>query len=81
MKRLIIISLLLLSSLSLYAQYGGETYTVNITGAPSITLDYMRNPGEMEAHSLDQDNNLGTFYPDTDGVIRIELSKGHFSIL
>lgn len=78
MKQLITITALLLSTLSSYAQYGDETYTVNITGAPSITLDYMRNPGEMETHSLDQDNNLGTFYPDTDGVIRIELSKGHY---
>lgn len=81
MKQLIVISVLLLSSLSSYAQYNDETYTVNITGAPSITLDYMRNPGDMDTHSFDQDNNLGTYYPNDDGVISIELSKGYYQYL
>ncbi len=81
MKQLIAISVLLLSSLSSYAQYNDETYTVNITGAPSITLDYMRNPGDIESHSFNHEQNLGTYYPGDDGVIHIELSKGHYQYL
>ena len=29
-----------------YAQYSDDTYTVNITGAPCIMLDYVYRPGE-----------------------------------
>lgn len=69
---------LLLMSLSAYSQYSNDTYTVGITGAPSITLDYMRRPGELETHSFDFDNNLGTYYPDDDGVIRLKLPRGYY---
>lgn len=79
--KLILTIALLLGAMSLYAQYNGDTYTVNITGAPCIMLDYVYRPGENTDHSFDMDNNLGTYYPDDDGIIRIPLKRGQYQYL
>lgn len=64
----------LLSVMSTHAQYNDGTYTVNISGASCIMLD-------NDYRSFNFDNNLGTYYADDDGVIRINLPKGHYQYM
>lgn len=77
--KLFLTFVLLMGAISLYAQFNNDTYTVNITGAPCIMLDYVYR-GNSD-HSFDMDNNLGTYYPDDDGVIRISLKRGFYQYL
>lgn len=79
--RILLTIVLLMGAMSSYAQNTNDTYTVNITGAPCIMLDYVYRPGENSDHSFDMDNNLGTYYPDNDGVIRIPLERGFYQYL
>lgn len=73
-SRLFLVILLLSSVLTAFAQYNNDTYTVNISGASCVILGY-------DHRSFDFDNNLGTYYPDDDGVIRVNLSKGHYQYM
>lgn len=77
--KLFLTFVLLMGAISLYAQFNDDTYTVNITGAPCIMLDNVYR-GNSD-HSFDMDNNLGTYYPDDDGVIRVSLKKGFYQYL
>lgn len=76
---------LLMGAMSLYAQYSDDTYTVNITGVSSIVLlgpDYQdTNMFDQESNPFNYANNMGTYYPDTDGVIRIELKRGYYEYI
>lgn len=72
---------LLIGEMSLSAQNSDDKYTANITGASVLVLDYMLRPGDNDTHPFDRENNLGVFYPDEDGVIRIELSNGYYQYL
>lgn len=73
---------LLIGVASSYAQYNNYTYTVNITGVSCITLlgpDYQEtNPYDQETTPFNYENNLGKYYPDSDGVIHIELKRGYY---
>jgi len=85
MKNFLSIVVLLLSTVTAQGQYGNNTYTVNITGGSSITLfypsDYHASRISSEAGPFDGVNIMGTYYPDTDGVIRIELTKGYYEYI
>ena len=80
-----IIIVLLLTSLSAHAQYGNDTYTLNITGVSSITLlgpEYQNtNPYDKDTNPFNYENDMGTYYPDADGVIRIELKRGYYEYI
>lgn len=66
--------MLLSCVITAHAQYSNDTYTVNISGAPCVILDY-------DHRTFDFDNNLGTYYPDDDGVIHINLEKGDYQYM
>lgn len=69
-----LVILLFVCVLSTYAQYNSETYTVNISGVSCIILG-------NDHRSFDFNNNLGTYYADDDGVIRVNLPKGHYQYM
>lgn len=81
MKKTISIAVLLLTAIVTWGQNNDRTYTVNITGPTELILDYMLRPGDNSTHSFDLENNLGVYYPDKDGIIRIELPNGYYQYL
>lgn len=85
MKQLFTIVVLLLTTITTHGQYSDDTYTVNITGVSSIVLlgqDYQNTSlFDQEANPFNYASNMGTYYPDTDGVIRIELKKGYYEYI
>ncbi|MBQ8064715.1 MAG: sel1 repeat family protein [Prevotella sp.] len=81
MEKTLSIVVLLLSAILTWGQSNDKIYSANITGASVLVLDYMVKPGENDTHPFDRENNLGVFYPDDDGVIRIELPNGYYQYL